>query len=225
MSTRLSSVETIMWRVGHDPMLRMGVGALVILEQPISRKAIIDRLAEVAQDAPRLKWRPDDPTRTRNRPAWIKEADIDLEAHVHTLALPAPADLRTLLDLCAVLMATPFDTAAPPWDVTVIEGLDNGKGAVFLRADHVLTDGLGGRSLADLLFDGPAGAAPPTPAVPETAAEDGDGQAPATEAERRPGTVTISLDLSRAARPLLAGLAAMLNLDPIDTVVRGLQRT
>ena len=33
MSDTLSPIETVMWRVGHDPTLRMTVGDLMLLDR------------------------------------------------------------------------------------------------------------------------------------------------------------------------------------------------
>ena len=71
------------------------------------------------------------------------------------LAIPAPGDLRQVLDLVGLVDATQFETSRSPWDLTVIEGLDGGRAALYLRADHVLTDGVGGVELMKMLLDAP----------------------------------------------------------------------
>ena len=61
-----------------------------------------------------------------------------------------------MLDLVGLLEAIPFDPERSPWDVTVIDGLEGGRAALYLRAHHVLTDGIGGIRLLGLLLDEPA---------------------------------------------------------------------
>ena len=68
MSPTLSPSETILWRAGQDPTLRMTVGNLIILDSLPDLDELADRLAIIAQAAPRLAWRLDDPTRTHTRP-------------------------------------------------------------------------------------------------------------------------------------------------------------
>ena len=65
MRERLSPIEAIMWRAGHDATLKMTVGNVVILDRVPDQKALAERLAAAADVAPRLRWRLDDPTRTR----------------------------------------------------------------------------------------------------------------------------------------------------------------
>ena len=63
--------------------------------------------------------------------------------------------MRQLLDLMALLESIPFDPDCSPWDVTLIEGLEDGRAALYLRAHHALTDGVGGVRLLGLLLDEP----------------------------------------------------------------------
>ena len=63
--------------------------------------------------------------------------------------------MRQLLDLTGLLESIPFDPDCSPWDVTLIDGLEDGRAALYLRAHHVLTDGVGGIRLLGLLLDEP----------------------------------------------------------------------
>ncbi len=63
--------------------------------------------------------------------------------------------MRQVLDLVGLLEVIPFDPERSPWDVTLIEGLENGRAALYIRAHHALTDGLGGIRLLGLLLDEP----------------------------------------------------------------------
>lgn len=248
MSDRLSSIESIMWRAGHDPTLRMTIGNLILLDGPPEREALIDRLHEAALRVPRLSWRVDDPQRGRSRPVWAATADFDAGDHVRTMGLPLPGTRQQLLDLLELVEAAPFDPDRSPWDVTLVEGLEGGKAALYLRAHHVLSDGMGGVSLTALLFDeatrirgevatiasplaGTAESADVEP--PETDGEEIGPEDTATadvsevgvaSADRRPGRVTLTVDLASAARPVAAGVSAAMRLDPLDAAVRNLQR-
>src|SRR3954471_6894363 len=103
MRDRLTPLEAIMWRVGQDPTLRMTVGALLLLDQPIKEAELVDRVAAVAGRAPRLQWRPDDSTYARIRPAWVGDEDLDAAAHVRVADIAAPGSMRQVLDLLALL--------------------------------------------------------------------------------------------------------------------------
>ncbi|HEY5876867.1 MAG TPA: wax ester/triacylglycerol synthase domain-containing protein, partial [Ilumatobacteraceae bacterium] len=221
MTDLLSPMEAIMWRVGQDATLRMTVGALVILDRPPTTAALVERLTFAADRAPRLRRRPDEPTARRPRPAWVDDPDPAPELHLRSLSVASPGSLRQVLDLVGLLESIPFDPDRSPWDLTLIEGLENGRAALYLRAHHVLTDGVGGIRLLGLLLDeaewprAPANPSEvPSPAV-ATGSANGD---------RPLGTFTITIDVPKAVRRLLDGFNAAREVDPVDSAVRSVQR-
>jgi WS/DGAT/MGAT family acyltransferase len=219
MTDPLSPIETVMWRVGQDPGLRMTVGNLMILDRPPSRSDLVDRLGITSEYAERLRQRPGDPSYVRRRPHWAIDPDFDPGRHVRTITIPAPGDLRQVLDVVALIEPVPFDPDHPPWDATLIDGLEGGKAAVFLRAHHVLTDGFGGASIVSALIDETRQAA-----GRGSGASTGSSEGPPASGDgRRPGMVTI--DLNRAMRPLTSGVTATLNAEPGGLLVRGVQRS
>ena len=210
-----------MWRVGQDATLRMTVGALILLDRPPTTKALEERLALVADHVPRLRKRPDDPTAMRTRPAWVDDPDPVPANHFRSLSVAEPGSLRQALDLIALLESIPFDPERSPWDVTLIEGLENGRGALYLRAHHALTDGLGGaRLLGQLLDDHEWPSAAPTATEEEWPIE----RKPSADGDRKPGTMTITVDAPRVVRRLLEGVNAARDVDLVQSAVRGVQR-
>ena len=77
-------------------------------------------------------------------PSWVVDDDIDLEYHVRHAALPWPGGERELGELVGRLHSTPIDLARPPWECTIIEGLDGGRFALFIKMHHSLIDGISG---------------------------------------------------------------------------------
>ena len=57
-------------------------------------------------------------------PYWIEAPEFDLEYHVRHVALPRPGDWRQLCIQAARIHARPLDLNRPPWEFTVVEGLD-----------------------------------------------------------------------------------------------------
>ncbi len=172
MSERLSPIETVMWRAGQDPTLRMTIGTLVVLDQSPSRDALVARLEGAVNEVPRLAAHPERLAAGPGRPTWIADDDHAVEYHVRSLALAAPGSTRDLLDLVALLESVPFDPMRSPWDVTLIDGLEGGRAALYLRAHHVLTDGVGGVRLVGLILDEPGW--PAATAAPLEAGTDAD---------------------------------------------------
>jgi diacylglycerol O-acyltransferase / wax synthase len=82
-------------------------------------------------------------------PAWVEATDIDLEYHVRHAALPWPGGERELGELVGRLQSTPIDLARPPWECTIIEGLDGDRFALFIKMHHSLIDGISGMRLLE----------------------------------------------------------------------------
>ena len=230
MSERLSSIEAIMWRTGHDATLRMIVGTLMILDRSPTHDVLVERIGDLVDRAPRLRWRLDDPTGTRTRPGWVPNADFHATDHLRTMAVAAPGNRRQLLDLIGLLEPAPFAPDHAPWDITLVEGLEGGRAAIYLRAHHVLTDGLGGVSLMGLFVDEASPAVvPAAPQAPEPAVAPATASDTSAGPKRKPGTVSINIDLTNAAAPVAAGVAAGVSfaktINPLELFVRGIQRS
>jgi diacylglycerol O-acyltransferase / wax synthase len=80
-------------------------------------------------------------------PVWIEDDDVDLEYHVRHAALPWPGGERELGELVGRLQSTPLDLSRPPWECTIIEGLDGDRFALFIKMHHSLIDGVSGMKL------------------------------------------------------------------------------
>jgi diacylglycerol O-acyltransferase len=217
MSERLSPIEAIMWRAGRDPALRMTVGAVVLLDHSPGADALEKHVAAAAARTPRLRRRPDTPSAPRARPLWLEDDELDVHHHVRSVAI-ALGGTRQLLDLASMFDAMAFDPDHPPWDLTLIEGLENGRAALYLRAHHVLTDGIGGLRLLGALLD--------EQEWPGTLRAERKLRVrrEAPDEERRPRrTGTVTIDLTKATRPLRRGVDAARDVSVLDTAVRGVQ--
>lgn len=80
-------------------------------------------------------------------PYWVEDPHFDLRFHIRHVALPGRGDWRQLATLIARLYAHPMDLSRPPWELYVIEGLDDVPGAaagtvaVYLKLHHAAVDG------------------------------------------------------------------------------------
>ena len=100
-------------------------------------------------------------------PYWIEDPDFDLEYHVRHIALPEPGDWRQLCIQAARIFARPLDLTRPPWEFTVIEGLENvpqfpkGCYAMVTKVHHAAIDGMSGIDLMEAMHTLRADEAPP----------------------------------------------------------------
>jgi diacylglycerol O-acyltransferase / wax synthase len=73
--------------------------------------------------------------------AWVEDRDLDLEYHVRRSALPSPGDERELGIVVSRLHGHPVDFHRPPWELHLIEGLEGGRFALYVKVHHALVDG------------------------------------------------------------------------------------
>ena len=78
---------------------------------------------------------------------WVEDDDIDIEAHLRHTALPRPGGERELGELIARLHSQPLDLSRPPWECTLIEGLEGNRFAMYIKMHHSLIDGMSGVKL------------------------------------------------------------------------------
>jgi diacylglycerol O-acyltransferase len=78
---------------------------------------------------------------------WVEDDAIDLEAHLRHTALPWPGGERELGELIGRLHSQPLDLSRPPWECTVIEGLEEDRFALYIKMHHSLIDGVSAMKL------------------------------------------------------------------------------
>ncbi|MDQ6649151.1 MAG: wax ester/triacylglycerol synthase family O-acyltransferase [Actinomycetota bacterium] len=88
---------------------------------------------------------------------WIEDDQFDLEHHLRHSALPRPGRIRELLALVSRLHGTLLDRQRPLWEAHLIEGLEDGRFAVYTKLHHAMMDGVSGlKLLASSLSEDPA---------------------------------------------------------------------
>ncbi|WP_327143590.1 WS/DGAT/MGAT family O-acyltransferase [Nocardia sp. NBC_01327] len=88
--------------------------------------------------------------------SWSHAAQVDLGYHLRRSALPGPGGMEDLLDLTERLHGILLDRHRPLWEARLIEGLDDGRFALYMKMHHALIDGVSAmRLLQRTLTDDP----------------------------------------------------------------------
>jgi WS/DGAT/MGAT family acyltransferase len=74
--------------------------------------------------------------------AWAEDPEMELDYHVRLSGLARPGRVRELLELVSRLHGTLLDRHRPLWEMHVIEGLKDGRFAVYTKVHHALMDGV-----------------------------------------------------------------------------------
>jgi diacylglycerol O-acyltransferase len=160
--------ESLMWTVERDPILRSTFLNLTILDGVPDMERLARRISDAIQGFPRMRQRVRTATAPWERHRWVEDASFDLKYHIRKLSLPAPGNMRALLDLAGLILEDAFDPVRPLWQLTVVDGLAEGRSAMLVKMHHTITDGVGGLRLSSsfLDLDGP-GRVPVRPPRPE----------------------------------------------------------
>ncbi|CAM3907346.1 wax ester/triacylglycerol synthase family O-acyltransferase [Smaragdicoccus niigatensis] len=77
---------------------------------------------------------------------WLQldPAEVDLDYHFRHSALPRPGSQRELGILISRLHSRPLDPSRPMWEQHIIEGLEDGRFALYFKVHHALMDGVAG---------------------------------------------------------------------------------
>ncbi|MEV0550157.1 wax ester/triacylglycerol synthase family O-acyltransferase [Nocardia salmonicida] len=79
--------------------------------------------------------------------AWTQDDHVDLDYHVQRSALPGPGKIDQLLDHASTLHSGLLDRHRPMWEVHFVEGLADGRFALYWKVHHALVDGVSAQRL------------------------------------------------------------------------------
>ncbi len=153
---RMNPTDAVFWTMDRIPELRSTTGALLVLAKAANRETLRADLERMTRHLPRMRQRVVDVPLGLAPPEWVEDTQFDLDYHLRTIGVPAPGGMAELLDTVGPLYATPFDRDRPLWEAYAAEGLTGGRGAVFLKVHHCLTDGVGASRLLETLMGEPA---------------------------------------------------------------------
>lgn len=95
----------------------------------------------------RLAWVPG-----LSHPVWVDDDRFNINYHLRHTRLPLPADERMLKRLVGRLFSQRLDRSRPLWEFWVVEGLDNDRFALVVKAHHCMVDGVAGVGLLHALL-------------------------------------------------------------------------
>lgn len=172
-----------------------------LLDRPVTREQLVDRIAERIDYAPRFR------RKVAGWPlaSWVDDPDFLVSGHVREESLASGVTLQQWL---AGRLGTPVDPAHPRWEAWLVHGAAGALPALVVFSHPALTDGYDNVHLLQELFDDQPTAIDPAGEGWRPGSATGTGW---TDLASRLG------DPLRAARDLGAGLTGM-----VENAVRGL---
>lgn len=94
---------------------------------------------------------------------WEPAPAFDLDSHVHRATLPAPGGEDELHAWLADFWSHRLDRHRPLWEMTLLDGLPDGRWVLATKTHHCLVDGVGSLDIGHLLLDATPDAEPIAP--------------------------------------------------------------
>lgn len=141
-----------------------------------------------------------------DHPVWVDDPNFDLDYHIRRVGLPKPAGRAELADLIGDIASRPMDRDRPLWEMSVVEGLDDGKIAVICKYHHAAVDGITGTNMMMHLCDLEPGSSRPDPQPWQPEPEPSDLELAARALVRFPGKVGV-LGMVPKTLGMVAGFA------------------
>ncbi|RVW08807.1 wax ester/triacylglycerol synthase family O-acyltransferase [Prescottella agglutinans] len=208
-----------MFLLGESREHPMHVGGLVLLDphdgaDAADIRTMLDHALARDEVTPLLRKRASRSLTSLGQWRWEHESSIDLKHHVRHAALPAPGGMPELMDLVARLHAGLLDRHRPLWEMYLIEGLADGRFAVYTKIHHALADGVSAmRLLRSALSEDPDERSMPAPweplgrSVPESAAPD---STPPPSPPSQKGLLHLPVTAVRAAADTIGAVSSVI---------------
>jgi diacylglycerol O-acyltransferase len=184
--------------------------------EDFTRQLYEGALAET-EVAPLFRKRPFRSVRTAGQWVWAEDKQFDVEHHVRHSALPGPGRVRELLELVGRLHSTMLGRERPLWETHLIEGLGDGRMAMYSKIHHALVDGVSAmRLMQSVLSTDPDERGMPLPFATQTR------RARRAREQAEHSVADVPLDAARTALGLAADAAGM-PAALVRTLMRGLR--
>jgi diacylglycerol O-acyltransferase len=125
----------------------MHVAGLQLFEKPGDAgedfaRELFESAVAIEEIAPLFKKHPSMSVGSLGQWVWTEDKHFDIEHHVRHNALPRPGRVRELLELVSRLHGTRLARERPLWEAHIIEGLEDGRVAMYTKLHHALVDGI-----------------------------------------------------------------------------------
>ncbi|MDN5937888.1 MAG: wax ester/triacylglycerol synthase family O-acyltransferase, partial [Salinisphaera sp.] len=134
--------QLFLWLERRNQPIHVG-GLLLLKPPPETDDSYLSRVVDIARRATSAHP-PFNRMLTRRLGAWfwIEDSAFDVDAHLRVLALPSPGRIADLHALVSQLHANLLDRAKPLWEWYVIDGVEGGRLAIYVKVHHAMVDGV-----------------------------------------------------------------------------------
>ena len=146
MARKLLKINDSAWLFAESHRTPMQVGMLATFRVPEGEPTFVQDLVDRWRQVREFKAPYNYLFKMTPVPSWAEVPDeaIDLDYHLRHSALPRPGSQRDLGVLVSRLHSAKMDRRYPLWECHVIEGLEEDRWSLYMKAHHSQVDGVGG---------------------------------------------------------------------------------
>ena len=149
----MGASDAFSWHMESDPVLRPSIVVAVWLDRAPDWDVLVARVDRITRLIPSLRQRVIDSPIPVIAPRWIYDPDFDLSWHMHRVRAPEPRTRDAVLQLASWPAMDTFDRTRPLWELTLVEGLEDGGAALIAKVHHSLSDGVSGMRMLAVIAD------------------------------------------------------------------------
>jgi WS/DGAT/MGAT family acyltransferase len=130
----------------------MAVGGLLLFDagEGLAYERVVERVEQRIHLIPRYRQRLREAAPGITHPVWADDHAFDVGWHVRRTRVATEDEL---LRFAGHEMSRRLDRSRPLWELTVVEGLEDGRAALLAKMHHALVDGVAAVDIGTVLLD------------------------------------------------------------------------
>jgi diacylglycerol O-acyltransferase / wax synthase len=152
MNRRLSGIDAAFLYLERKE-IPLNIAAVAIFDGPLPFREFVANIDSKLDLIPRYRQVAVPPPFNLGYPTWEFDPNFHIKHHIFRTRLKAPGGEAELEALASRLLSQRLDRDKPLWEIHVVEGLQDGRGALIARIHHALADGVAGAALLRVMLD------------------------------------------------------------------------
>ena len=148
MADELSPADRSSLAAEQGPV-NMAVGGVLVFEggPGVTHDAVAQRLEQRLHLIPRYRQKLAQPAPGITNPVWVDDATFDVESHLRQATACDPSRL------VGNEMSRRLDRSRPLWEMTIVDGMPEGRVALVPKMHHALVDGVAAVDVGTVILD------------------------------------------------------------------------
>ena len=151
-SRRLSAVDAAFLYLERKE-IPLSVACVLVFDGPVPFDEFVASIESRLHLLPRYRQVVVAPPFNLGHPTWEDDPHFDIRQHIFRVTLDPPGGDAELEALAGRIFSQLLDRSKPLWDIHVVDGLKDGRGALIKRVHHSLVDGVSGAGLLNVVLD------------------------------------------------------------------------